>query len=182
MNLYKEGYTLKFIENPGHGLTDPGAIGNSYKEKNITLPIAWLLGGILTHAGHEVDIQREGDSFIPLNQIGPMAIKAGGNRFISIHTDSSTDITAHGCTTYYFPGDSRSKVIAEKVVNSVSAKMGITNRGAREANFQVLRDTWQAMPSILIECAFISNPAEANMLANLTQEWKLANGIAGGLL
>lgn len=176
-----------FIINPGHGLTDPGGVGNGYLEKNIVLSISWLLGGILTHAGKRVDIQREGDSFIPLNMIGEDAKRSAAgdpaaDTFVSIHTDANRDPGAHGCTVYYYPGDTRSAAIAKKVVDSLSVKMGFANRGARAANFQVLRDTWKAMPSILVECAFITNKTDAAILASLTGQWYIANGIAGGLL
>jgi len=173
---------MNIILNPGHGIPDPGATKNGLLERDITLTICWLLGGILSHAGHDVDIQRENDQGIALAAIGPQAVKAKGDLFISVHTDSSVKPEAKGSSAFIHPSDTRSKAIAERVSISLAEKMGFVNRGVKTANYQVLRDTYRYMPAILVEVGFISNPAEAQAISSLTGAWKIANGIANGVL
>ena len=69
--------------------------------------------------------------------------------------------------------------MAAAVRAEVVKAIGTNDRGAKAANFQVLRDT--DMPAALIETAFISNPAEEKLLADPGTQKKLAVAIAQGV-
>jgi N-acetylmuramoyl-L-alanine amidase len=72
-----------------------------------------------------------------------------------------------------------SGVVANKVLHSL-ARLGPTHRGyVEKANFVVLRSP--DVPSILVETAFITNPAEEKRLNNPEQREKLANAILDGV-
>jgi len=59
------------------------------------------------------------------------------------------------------------------------AALGLNNRGVKQANFQVLRQT--DMPSALVEMAFISNPSDAALLAQGSVQKQAAKAIAKGI-
>lgn len=61
-------------------------------------------------------------------------------------------------------------------MNNVSAELGYRNRGTKDNNFYVIKNT--TMPSILLECGFISNASEAKKVADEANQSKLAVIIA----
>jgi N-acetylmuramoyl-L-alanine amidase len=72
-----------------------------------------------------------------------------------------------------------SGVVANQVLHSL-ARLGPTHRGyVEKANFVVLRSP--DVPSILVETAFITNPAEEKRLKSPEQREKLANAILEGV-
>jgi len=72
-----------------------------------------------------------------------------------------------------------SGAVAKRVLHSL-AQVGPTHRGyVEKANFVVLRSP--DVPSILVETAFITNPAEEKRLTSNTQREKLAGAILDGV-
>lgn len=67
---------------------------------------------------------------------------------------------------------------AEKIQRKMVTRSKLNNRGVSSAGFLVLHQT--AMPSILVELGFISNPTEENFLASKNGQQTLAKGIAEG--
>lgn len=73
----------------GHGGHDHGAIGNITNEKSINLGVALELGKKLSDMdGVKVVYIRSNDIFVPLQGRADIANKAGGDLFVSIHTNS----------------------------------------------------------------------------------------------
>ncbi|MDR1755777.1 MAG: N-acetylmuramoyl-L-alanine amidase [Culturomica sp.] len=89
---------------PGHGGKDPGAVGRKLKlyEKDIVLDISLRLGKLIQeqNPGVKVIYTRDKDVFIPLDQRGNIANKNKADLFISVHTNSNENRTAHGIETY----------------------------------------------------------------------------------
>ena len=50
------------------------------------------------------------------------------------------------------------------------------DRGIKEANFQVLRET--KCPAALVECGFISNALDRKMLTDSLEQWRMGAAIA----
>jgi N-acetylmuramoyl-L-alanine amidase len=68
-----------------------------------------------------------------------------------------------------------SSTFAEFVQKAMGDRLGIRSRGVKQANFVVLQGA--KMPSILIETAFLSNPAEETLLADPDFHRKVADGL-----
>lgn len=84
----------------GHGGTDPGNIGNGYREKNIALKVVKEIGKELNKIPDiKVIYTREKDVLIDLWKRGEIANKAKANLFISIHCDAHTT-KAYGAGTF----------------------------------------------------------------------------------
>lgn len=79
--------------------------------------------------------------------------------FISLHMDSFTDKNSNGVTVYTTAG-SGAKEIAKNIVNKVAASCNYYNRGWKEANFCVLRNT--KAPALLLEMGFVTNQSDCN--------------------
>ncbi|TXD46565.1 N-acetylmuramoyl-L-alanine amidase [Polaribacter sp. IC073] len=84
----------------GHGGKDPGNLGNGYKEKNIALKVALIVGEKLKkHKDVKVLFTRKKDVFIDLWKRGDIANHAKADLFVSIHCDSHTS-NAYGAGTF----------------------------------------------------------------------------------
>lgn len=92
----------RIVIDAGHGGTDPGALGKKYKEKDIALDLALMLGNKIqsTYPQIEVLYTRDKDIFIPLFQRISMANRQEADLFISIHCNSSSKKSVHGSETY----------------------------------------------------------------------------------
>jgi N-acetylmuramoyl-L-alanine amidase len=92
------------VIDPGHGGKDPGAVRGVYKEKDINLSVAIMLGSFIEQNYEDVKVvyTRKKDVFVDLKKRAEIANKAKANLFISIHTNSTVAKTtqATGADTY----------------------------------------------------------------------------------
>lgn len=92
----------KVVIDAGHGGHDPGALGNIFKEKTITLDISLELGKMISENMHKIKIiyTRCKDEFIELHERAKVSNKNNADLFISIHCNASKRKNAHGAETY----------------------------------------------------------------------------------
>lgn len=178
-NHLLKGHTI--IVDPGHGAHDPGAIGNGLKEKDIVLDISQHLQAKLVEAGANVIMTRSTDVYITLEQRSEIANSANAHSFISMHANAGGE-TAHGTETFWNSTHSsiESKELAEKIQQRLIYDLNTNDRGAKEANFSVLRNT--TMPSVLVEVGFLTNEEEAKKLADPVFRATSAEAIYQGIL
>ncbi len=85
----------------GHGGKDPGSLGASVYEKDVTLLAAKALKARLEKSGrYQVVMTRETDTFIPLEARVQIARRADADLFISMHADSGPDVATRGASVY----------------------------------------------------------------------------------
>jgi len=190
---------------PGHGTlpavgrqTEPIGPGSSVLkikdgggapgEAPVALAIAFRTRALLQHDGYRVAMTRTGPSY------------AGGNisraqfcnvrhaaLMIRIHADGSSDSSQHGVKTLVpalhrgWTDDiyAQSLRAARKVQAAVARSTGAKNIGL------VLRSdltgfNWANVPAILVECGFMTNPAEAGLLRTPAYQLKVARGLTAG--
>jgi N-acetylmuramoyl-L-alanine amidase len=86
----------------GHGGKDPGAQGLAGTvEKNIVFDIAQRLRNSLENMGFKVDMTRESDEFISLQERTEIATRSKADLFVSIHANSSKSKKTKGLEIYY---------------------------------------------------------------------------------
>lgn len=166
----------------GHGGSDPGASGTvpGVDEKTLTLKIARLTQAELERLGYTVLQARDSDRFVSLGARTDYANAVLPWVFVSIHCNSIDQPDFNGAMTFHHPAASAaSKALAASVQRSIVASTGCTDKGVREANFFVLRET--VMPSILIETGFLSNSLECGKLCDDTYQRTIASAIAAGI-
>ena len=112
----------------GHGGKDPGALGKTTKEKNLTLAIALKVGNYIKKnvKGVEVIYTRETDEFVALDKRADIANKANADLFISIHINSVANKNVRGASTYV-TGLARSKENIELALQENSAAQNEEN-------------------------------------------------------
>ncbi len=96
----KRGKPLIVID-PGHGGIDPGAIGATINEKQLTLAVAKALKKELEDTGKfRVLLTRTTDNYIPLRDRFGLAREKGADLFISLHADSHNNPLTRGASVY----------------------------------------------------------------------------------
>ncbi len=163
------------IIDPGHGGTDGGATGPSgLREADVALSIGRLAQEALRRQGVRAVLTRTDDTTVALEDRPDLAQRYGGVVFVSIHANAGRDPNAAGTETYYKTPDSRA--LAAAVQAEVAQALGGPDRGIRTADFYVLVNT--SVPSVLVETAFITNPAEEVLLRDPAVQRRIADAIA----
>lgn len=163
------------VLDPGHGGNDQGASSNTSKkslEKNYTLKTAKELRRALEKAGATVKLTRSDDTYVSLDDR-----KQNGDVFISIHNDSLNSPYANGATVYWYHDNQ--ETLAETLNTNIQKKALLSNRGTRQENFQVLRQTNK--PAVLLELGYISNPTDEVMIRDQLHRQVVEEAVVDGL-
>lgn len=99
---YSNGPIQTVVIDAGHGGKDPGAVGDRYYEKNVTLAVALQLKRIMNENLPDIKVvlTRETDDFIGLNRRAEIAKESEGDFFISIHCNALRNKTKYGAESY----------------------------------------------------------------------------------
>ena len=105
--------------------------------------------------------------------------------FISIHCNAAGSGTewnqAAGIETYIYNNKQlKAKALGEKVQKNLVIATGLRNRGVKTADFHVLRET--KMTAILVECGFITNITEVQLLKSDTYRKACGEAIAKAII
>ncbi|WP_053346811.1 N-acetylmuramoyl-L-alanine amidase [Peribacillus butanolivorans] len=154
----------KIFIDAGHGGTDPGAVGNGLKEKDLTLKIATKVKIMLEdYKDVSVKMSRAGDTYPSLSARTKVANEWDADFFLSIH------INAGGGTGYedyiYTSASAMAKEYQSTNHVEIMKQIDMKDRGKKSANYQVLRTS--SMPAILTECGFIDNAGDAAKLKQI---------------
>jgi N-acetylmuramoyl-L-alanine amidase len=114
----------RIVIDPGHGGHDPGTPAKGLNEADLTLDIALRLEKLLQkEAGVEVVLTRRTDVYVPLEERTAIANRSNADLFLSIHANSSRNVTAKGIETYFlsFASSPEAEAIAARE-NSASER------------------------------------------------------------
>lgn len=177
---------LVYID-PGHGGSDPGAVGvGGLRESDVTLAIGLKLNDLLTKGGFRTMMSRDSDVDVGLLNRPEEANNSDASVFVSIHANSFTAPTANGTEVLYYPngynGDTRDNLTFAQIIHdNLMKEIQTTDRGLVERpNLAVLKHT--KMPAVLVETAFVTNPNDAKLLQDDNFQWKVAQGIYDGIV
>ncbi|MEY9977746.1 N-acetylmuramoyl-L-alanine amidase [Lysinibacillus sp. RC79] len=169
--LNQSGNPLKdriIILDPGHGGKDPGTVVGSNSEKAITLKVGTLVKRKLEAAGAKVYMTRTGDTYPSLQDRVDFTNANYGEIFVSIHVNSAANTSAQGTETYYAisTGDMYQEDIdlATFVNNQIVNNLNMKNRGVKEEQFYVIRNT--IIPAILVELGFLTNSEDRGKMTD----------------
>ena len=121
-----------------------------------------------------------------------IANNVNADLFISLHHNSAS-AAASGVEVYYsskaqdesFGGTysdsklSTSMNLAASISESITSNTGAINRGAKDGNLFVIRNT--IMPAVLIEFGFITNPEEAQKCADSNYQDLAVNAVVNAI-
>lgn len=142
----------------GHGGHDPGAVGNGFTEKERALTLTKYVDAELKSRGIRTMLTRDNDTFVSLSGRANIANRNKATIFVSFHLNAATP-SASGYETFtYTKVDANTKRLQDLLHSNAMAvlnKYGIKDRGKKQANLAVVRET--TMPAVLTENGFISN-------------------------
>ena len=139
----------KVFLSAGHGGSDPGAVGNGLKEKDINLQIMLACQAELVRHGVTVVCSRTTDENDPVAEEVREANASGADIAVSFHTNAGG---GDGSESFYYAGSSKGKKLAE-LCEKYTKQLGQNSRGVKTNNLMFTRAT--KMPAVLCECAFI---------------------------
>ena len=174
---------LKLVIDPGHGGTDPGAVGLGLKESDVVLDTSLHLRKLLDSTPIQVIMTRETDIFIELKQRAHIANSADADTFVSIHANaqSNSNKTANGTETWFHKGSSDSQKLASFIQDRLVDALNTRDRKLKKTeDLYVLKNT--KMTAVLLELGFIDNTTDNAMLADPVKRQLAAKAIYNGIL
>ncbi|MFL6596335.1 MAG: N-acetylmuramoyl-L-alanine amidase [Chthoniobacterales bacterium] len=193
------------VLDPGHGGTDNGTSNPYGSEKSFALDVALAARRELMQAGYKVELTRQADNGISLEDRIEFANRFPRAVFISIHFNSGSggsgvesyalapagvpSNAATGSENHVISNDSspdegnaqdsENVALATAVHASVLSRASAFDRGIRHARFKVLRHI--KIPAVLLEAGFLNNPTEAARIATPQYREQLGAAIAQGV-
>ena len=182
------------VVDAGHGGSDPGKVGvNDALEKDINLAIALKLKDLLEKKDIKVVLTRDTDAGLyPADATNKKAsdmqnrcqIITDANPLftVSIHQNSYTSPEIKGAQVFYYGQSEQGKALAETLQKSLISRIDPENKREAKANesYYLLKKT--PTPTVIVECGFLSNPTEADLLLDADYQDKLARAIYMGIL
>jgi N-acetylmuramoyl-L-alanine amidase len=189
------------VLDPGHGGKDDGARGNGLVEKDLALDVALRVEKILNLFNFPTVLTRRDDTFISLAERAAIANKTDNDIFVSIHFNHAAASASTGVETFYasekLPPEAgwtwigffsksepnvsdNGETLAGFIQASLVIRTDAVNRGIKGRPLYVVRHT--RCPAALVECGFINNPLEAQLISNADYRERLARSIAEGIM
>lgn len=176
------------VVDSGHGGSDPGKVGiNGAIEKDVNLKIAIKLKSLLEEQGIKVIMTREDENGLAdskvedlkkrvsiINQEKPLLA-------VSIHQNSYQGESIHGAQVFYFThsqeGEKAAKIIQEALLEADSEN---TRSAKANDTYYMLKKT--EVPVVIVECGFLSNQKEADLLVTEEYQQKVAEAVVNGII
>ncbi len=189
---------LYIIIDAGHGGMDGGtSAADGTLEKNINLSIAQKLDSMFKACGFNTVMLRTDDELIGDNSLSTIRARKVSDIktrlsiahsyphsiLISIHQNHYSIEKYSGAQVFYSPNAPASKLIAQAVQSSIVDNLQPNNNRRIKAvgtNIYLLYNC--NLPSIMVECGFLSNREEAEMLKNEAYQKQLAFSVVNGIL
>lgn len=182
---------------PGHGGIDPGAVSiRGTKEDEVNLDIALKLKRLVEQSGaiaimtREEDVGLYSDEAESLRQMKREDLKARkelvedseSEIFISIHLNSFINTRYYGAQTFYRQESEEGQKLSIKIQEKLRDILDKDNKRQpqKRDNIYVLNEI--DIPSVLVECGFLSNPNEDKLLRDENYQEKIAWAIYTGIL
>jgi len=178
--------SVTILIDPGHGGKDPGHLPTTdtlMQEKDIALEIALKVGNYLTYNLSNINVMytRKTDVYPTLDERVDMANNNNVDYMLSIHVNGSPNTAIYGTETHIHNYDAKTSYKWAKLIESqFTNRAGRKSRGVKTAadighSIQVLKHT--KMPTVLVECGFITHATEGRYLNSVYGQEIIASAI-----
>lgn len=185
------------IVDAGHGGEDGGAVSdNGVSEAEINLKIGLKLQQLLEQSGSNVVLTRSDNNAIydvdkktlreKKNSDIRNRVKIGNNSsadiFVSIHLNKIPENQYYGWQTFFKDGNEDGKRLATCIQNNLNETMQKENKRTplKINNVYIIKHV--EIPTVIVECGFLSNSEEEKQLQQEEYQTKLAWGIYNGIM
>lgn len=175
----------------GHGGADPGTMAGDIYEKDINLAISLALESELSKLGASVILVRNEDYDLSKpnaswrkksdfdNRI-KLINTSGANYYLSIHLNYLEDASYYGPQVFYNTKKENNKLIAEQIQGALNKELKTDREVKLIPSFTYMYKELN-VEGVLIECGFLSNAHERELLVKEEYQKKLAKVIASAL-
>ena len=174
---------MKVFIGVGHGGSDPGAVANNTKEKDLNLSIALACRDELVRHGVSVKMSREKDENDTISEEVAECNAYAPDLAVDIHNNAGG---GDGGEVFYHHGGGKGKTLAENILAEM-VKVGQNSRGIKtrvnsqgKDYYAFIRNT--SCPSVIVECAFVDNASDLKILATEGDRKSMGVAIAKGIL
>ena len=189
-------HDLTILIDAGHGGADGGASANGLTEKDINLSVALKLKDKIEQNGGSVTMTRDGDYSTAdenrtdgtsakksdLKRRREMVSESGANMFVSIHMNKFPQEKYWGAQVFYADTPDSSRKLGESIQSALPRILNDGNeRAAKKTNGSIYILKNASVPSVIVECGFLSNPSEAEKLKSDEYQSQLADAIFEGI-
>lgn len=182
------------VVDAGHGGSDPGKVGvNNAQEKDINLKLAQRLKELLEQKNITVVLTRDSDAGLYDESANNKKVDDMQKRCqiitdvnpvftVSIHQNSYPSPDVKGAQVFFYGQSEDGRELAEILQESLITRVDPQNKRAAKANesYYLLKKT--PTPTVIVECGFLSNPTEAELLLTDEYQDKLARAIYMGIV
>lgn len=189
--------TPLIIIDAGHGGMDGGAVASDgTPEQHINLDIALKLDAFLKEKGYTTLLTRSDNNSIHdenAKTVREQKVSDIHNRlkiiesnpdsvFVSIHQNHYSESRYHGTQVFYSENNRNSSILAQCIQTSVvNALQPDNKRKIKPSGSSVYLLYHSTVPSVMVECGFLSNPDETEKLKDEKYRQQLAEAIADGI-
>lgn len=167
----------------GHGGSDPGAVANNVKEKDLNLSIALACKDMLEKHGVSVKMSRTKDENDTIGEEVNECNAYAPDLAVDIHNNAGG---GDGGEVFYSHLGGKGKTLAENILAEI-VKVGQNSRGIKtrvnsqgKDYYAFIRNT--SCPAVIVECAFVDNASDLKILATESQRKSMGEAIAKGIL
>ena len=186
---------ITVVIDPGHGGRDGGAVADDGTlEKDLNLAVSLKLKSILESADIHVVMTRETDVELAspdsshkkaddLKARLQLAQDQKNAIFVSIHMNQFPIEKYRGLQVYYSENHAESLTLAQAIQNTTqSALQNTEDRKVKPAGDSIYLMSHLEIPAVLVECGFLSNKEERELLKNEVYQKKLALCLSAAIL
>lgn len=173
----------KVFISAGHGGSDPGAVANGFKEKDLNLAIALACNDELIRHGVNVKMSRYKDEDDGTNESVAECNAFAPDYALDIHNNAGG---GDGIEIFHHYGGGKGKTLAQNVLDAVVA-IGQNSRGLKTRTNQYGKDYYgfirsTSAPAIIVECAFVDNKKDIQIIDTAAEQKAMGIAIAKGVL
>ncbi|HBL41210.1 MAG TPA: hypothetical protein DDY98_06430 [Ruminococcaceae bacterium] len=195
-DFHLDGFSV--ILDAGHGGEDGGtSAADGTLEKTINLQIAEKLEPMLNACGYQTIMLRESDSLIGDNSLPTVrqrkvsdirrrlsAVELNPDSLlISIHQNHFSAPQYSGAQVFYSGNHPQSRLLAECIQEKIVSRIQPQNtREIKKSGSNIYLLYHCQTPAVMVECGFLSNPQEADLLKNEEYQKEMAFAVLCGIL
>lgn len=181
------------VVDSGHGGDDPGKVGvNGEREKDVNLAIAKKLQKLLEDKGFTVVMTREDENGLyaadaankkqdDMRKRCDIIDGADAALTVSIHQNSYPQESVKGPQVFYYKNSAQAQELAGYIQESLNTGLSVERPREMKANdtYYLLKRT--KIPTVIVECGFLSNYEEAGKLVTEEYQQKVAEAVCEGI-
>lgn len=188
----------KIVVDAGHGYPDGGAVSeNGVEESSLNLAIAMKLKYALEEDGYEIIMTRSSEENIAdsdkqssirqiktsdLNNRVKIANESNADFMISIHMNKYSESKYWGWQTFYSKNSESGKKLATLIQNGISNCIKERDNKRTPLSIEGIKIVDKTnMPVVIVECGFLSNSEDLELLQTEEYQDKIVEGIMEGI-